>query len=202
MKANDFPAHLANLIINTTGFAPWYMLAAQACIAAGHIHYITQRNSDDLYLVRMWLTPPKPSTEEGGRFESGGAVLLHWFACGDDDQALHDHPWSFITTILAGGYWEHLPEANWAQANITKGAFKLEQLGPPWQARRIWRGKDDEILKASADLHCVIDPLPDTFTLVRTGTRVREWGFHPEGRPWVNRSTYLDRTKPANCSHV
>ncbi len=200
MKADQFYEHLIELIGNTLrkGLSvPWYMRAAISCVAAGHVHYINQRRSDDLYLVRMWLTPPKPSTEEGGRFESGAAVLLHWFACGDDDQALHDHPWAFVTTVLAGGYWEHLPKPN-------KATFEQLYeccLGPAWNAHRVWRGVGAEVVHGCADLHCVADPLPDTFTLVRTGARINEWGFHPEGQPWISSARYLDRKK-ADAAHA
>jgi hypothetical protein len=36
----------------------------------------------------------------------GGTVLHHFTA--DDGGAIHDHPWSFHTTILKGGYVEHI----------------------------------------------------------------------------------------------
>ena len=34
-------------------------------------------------------------------------IFLHKFIKGDEDE-LHDHPWSYFTFILAGGYWEHM----------------------------------------------------------------------------------------------
>lgn len=34
-------------------------------------------------------------------------IFLHRFHRGDEDRALHDHPWSFITIILWRGYIEH-----------------------------------------------------------------------------------------------
>lgn len=34
-------------------------------------------------------------------------VFLHLFHRSDEDRALHDHPWSFITVILWRGYIEH-----------------------------------------------------------------------------------------------
>lgn len=38
------------------------------------------------------------------------AVFLHYFHHSDEDRALHDHPWSFITIILWRGYIEHTPK--------------------------------------------------------------------------------------------
>jgi hypothetical protein len=35
------------------------------------------------------------------------AFFLHRFYRSDEDRALHDHPWSFITVILWRGYLEH-----------------------------------------------------------------------------------------------
>jgi hypothetical protein len=33
-----------------------------------------------------------------------GGLRLHHFLRGDADRELHDHPWSFVTLVLAGGY--------------------------------------------------------------------------------------------------
>lgn len=50
----------------------------------------------DLYLTRWYLL----------RFKSF-AVFLHYFHRSDEDRALHDHPWNFITIPLWRGYYEH-----------------------------------------------------------------------------------------------
>jgi len=41
------------------------------------------------------------------RFGEQAALMLHRFHCSDEDRALHDHPWPFITLILRGGYIEY-----------------------------------------------------------------------------------------------
>lgn len=33
-----------------------------------------------------------------------GGLRLHHFFRGDDDREPHDHPWGFVTLVLAGGY--------------------------------------------------------------------------------------------------
>lgn len=38
--------------------------------------------------------------------EDGGHVYLHFFARGDEDRALHDHPWRGRSLVLAWGYRE------------------------------------------------------------------------------------------------
>jgi len=40
----------------------------------------------------------------------GFRVALHRFHRGDQDEDLHDHPWSFWTFILRGGYFEETPD--------------------------------------------------------------------------------------------
>ena len=37
------------------------------------------------------------------------AVYLHHLHTSDEDRALHDHPWSFVTFLISGGYEEHTP---------------------------------------------------------------------------------------------
>lgn len=36
-------------------------------------------------------------------------IFLHRFHRSDEDRALHDHPWAFVTFILWRGYFEHTP---------------------------------------------------------------------------------------------
>ena len=38
-------------------------------------------------------------------------VFLHKFLKGDPDD-VHDHPWSYLTIVLKGGYYEHTPIFN------------------------------------------------------------------------------------------
>jgi hypothetical protein len=36
-------------------------------------------------------------------------IYLHHFLRSDNDRHFHDHPWHFLTILLAGGYIEHTP---------------------------------------------------------------------------------------------
>lgn len=175
----------------------WWVHAAFDALTQGRMHLIPQRNDRDaLYLARFWLTPPKPDRNDPGRWESAESVLLHYFATGDDDQALHDHPWNFQTTILAGEYDEHLPPYAWesvmpptttwrrGHAHFTESDWKA-MGGPAWNQRIETRRAGETIRRDRMDLHCVGRVAPGTWTLVRTGQRLRDWGFHPPGKPWV-----------------
>lgn len=180
-------AKVPDLMVEYATADDWWKRAAAAAYAAGHSRIITGRNDGDAYLLRFWLTPPEKGDDQG--FESGNSVLLHVFARGDDDAALHDHPWDFQTTILSGGYWEHLPSAFWER--YLAACTDVQLRGPQWNARREFRDTGATVRHQATDLHCVGEVLPNTVTLVRTGPRIRSWGFHPEGEPWVPYKQFL-----------
>lgn len=81
-------------------------------------------------------------------------VFLHYFHRSDEDRALHDHPWSFITIILWRGYLEHTP----------KGCFRR------WPGQVCWRPAE---WKHRVEL---IGGKPAVTIVVRFRKR-REWGF-------------------------
>lgn len=56
------------------------------------VQRITGRNSTELYLLRIMLTP----------MTRWGQLYLHIFYKGDPDTDLHDHPWDFVTFPLRG----------------------------------------------------------------------------------------------------
>ncbi len=169
----------------------WWEREAALAWRRGDFLIIPGRNDSDVYLVRFWLSAAiRRSASDGGEaIESGESLLLHYFARGDDDQALHDHPWDFRTTILIGGYREHLPPLDWMPTTVD-GA-----LGPQWDLRHEYRRAGETLGHLSTDLHCVTAVTPNTWTLVRTGPRVRPWGFHPPGLPWVGYRAFLDAAK-------
>ena len=107
---------------------------------------------DDIYLRRWWVIPHN-------RWFN---VYLHNFLRSDDDRALHDHPWVNISLILAGAYFEHLPD----------GTVKLRQAWRPWAPwRLVFRGA-----RAAHRVELIQGGDP-VWTLFITGPKVREWGF-------------------------
>lgn len=169
------------------GTSSWWVQEAVRAYRAGRFRLILGRGDKDVYLARFWLVKP-PAGEEDGAPESANSVMIHFFPRGDDDPSLHDHPWAFWTTILSGGYEEHLPPEDWTGA---------DGLGPDWQARKVVRLAGDTIGHRATDLHCVGRVFPNTWSLVRTGPRVRTWGFHPPGEPWVGYAEYLTARRAA-----
>lgn len=66
------------------------------------------------YLLRWWLFGTSKTLDDHGekqpRRPFGLSVYLHCFLRSDDDRALHDHPWSYVTVLLFGRYEEHRDE--------------------------------------------------------------------------------------------
>lgn len=106
-----------------------------------------------------------------------------------DDACLHCHPWSFLSIILKGGYWEHTyvtdadslrwlnviramrvgnyfktPDGRWAVRKFYKPGSILWRKAP--SAHRLELNNDENG-----------NPIP-CHTLVFTGRVFRKWGFY------------------------
>ncbi len=184
----------------------WFVDAAREALRSGHYSLIPGRRGEDLYLARFWLTPPARLGDDGS-WESADSVLLHYFAKPDDDGSLHDHPWSFKTTVLAGGYDEFLPPEWWLRRHAAvvvddhqagrHGALATPIDGPDYGERVNSVNTGESASHAAADLHAVGRVDRGTWTMVRTGPRERDWGFHPPGQPWTPWRAFLDEARGA-----
>jgi hypothetical protein len=111
-------------------------------------------------------------------------IYLHRFDGPDPRPTLHDHPWSFRSLVLKGGYIEateygllrSLPaNVSWTriprESLVAHGAWTTLERGA-------WNVKD------AADAHTIVSLLRvPTWTLMLVGPRVREWGYRdPDGR--------------------
>lgn len=82
-----------------------------------------------------------------------GSVRVHHFYRSDDERALHDHPWWFVTVVLGGGYTDVSEDG-------------LDHLG---------RGSIR--FRPALHRHTVrVDP-GGSWTLLLTGPNLRTWGF-------------------------
>ena len=155
-------------------------------IKRGWFRAITDRSEKELYLLRMWISEPTPVNGEEA-WESGNSTLLHFFPRPDLDPSLHDHPWDFATTIIHGGYVEHLPPKGWVAHSGAGGV----PLGPQWDQNKAERRPNQRVIRKAEDLHCVGSLLGShAWTLVSTGPRRRQWGFHPPGQRWMTYPEY------------
>jgi hypothetical protein len=110
------------------------------------------------YLSRWYLVPKNRLLN----------VYIHFLHRGDDDRALHDHPWSNLSLVLCGEYTEHRIQAGGIhQSYIRKeGEFCFRPSGK--LAHRI-------------ELHA-----GGCITLFITGPKYREWGFHCPEAGWIH----------------
>jgi len=90
-----------------------------------------------------------------------GGIFLHHMTAPDPGMDLHDHPWSFVSIVLAGGYSER--RADFGQRNFS------------WNTRKRWSIKRMRL----HEFHRIVDlrGCGSTWTLVLHGPRRQEWGF-------------------------
>lgn len=93
------------------------------------------------------------------------AICLHWINGPDPEPYLHDHPVSFLSLILRGGYTEKRASGN---DPITLRTHRWFNWVPGTSNNR----------------HTIIAVLPNTLTLALMGPKTREWGFHDGGK-WI-----------------
>lgn len=121
------------------------------------------------YMIRWFLIPRNRWLN----------IYLHKFCRDDDDRALHDHPWWFVSLMIRGRYVEHT-ESGSKTRNAPSIAFRRAE-----HRHRV------ELLKNRHG-----DPIP-CWTIVVTGRRSRVWGFWcPRGFvPWTE---FVDQTDTGN----
>jgi hypothetical protein len=129
-------------------------LLARLADRLGRERFDIGRNND-VYLTRWTLFGSRLSG-------TGRAVFLHRFHRSDYDDALHDHPWPFVSVVLSGGYYEHA-------------------VGQDGIIRRRWFGPG-RVLSRPAEWRHRIELSPGTegrvFSLVFRGVKTRSWFFH------------------------
>lgn len=121
---------------------------------------------EEPYLLRWHIIPKNPIFN----------IYLHCFLRSDDDRALHDHPWTNMSILLKGRYFEYAKTGRYLRM---AGDIVFRPRGT--FAHRI------ELIKNEP-----------CWTLFLTGPRYRVWGFHcPKG--WV---PWQDFTKAGNPGEV
>ncbi len=94
------------------------------------------------------------------------AICLHWIAKPDPEPYLHDHPVTFLSLVLRGGYAEIRQKAG--------------DLSPSIHVHRWF----NFIRAEERDRHRIIFTRRNTLTLCFMGPKRREWGYHVFGR-WI-----------------
>ncbi len=93
------------------------------------------------------------------------SIFLHHLMASDEDRALHDHPWTFVTMLLSGGYWEHTT------------------------TQRLWRRRFS-ILYRPAEWQHRLELDKPVWTLVVKFRSRRDWGFITK-TGWQKWTAYL-----------
>lgn len=139
------------------------------------------------YLIRYFLY--KPKTKGKGR------IYIHHIMRSDYDRALHDHPWSFKSVLLWGGYREH----------TTYTDMEYRPVRGKWKPT-FFNASSDEALHCDFNAPCVLlrpaawrhrldlrDNKP-VWSLVFTGPKERSWGFWTTLRDFCPWKKYDGRT--------
>lgn len=147
----------------------WYKIIASICSFFGLKKIILNREKTRPYLERYYLI----STRWLGKLIPSLSYRLVLHKTLESDEAgLHDHPWSWSSRILSGGYWEATPHG------------------------KFWRSPKDGWRKRTAnDYHRLeLDPntTEEVWSLFIMGPRVKEWGFLSKDGHWVYYEDYLD----------
>jgi hypothetical protein len=139
------------------------------------------------YLVRTHLTPWK-------WWPFKLRIYLHKFYRPDADRVFHDHPWSFRTLILYGGYDEvsHEPQESLvAQTNNGLENPPSGLLIPDTLRWLSYRARRPQHAHRITRLHT-----RTVLTLIFRGERERDWGF------WCPPANYQDDTGEVIVSRV
>lgn len=143
----------------------------------GKPHFIIG-GTENPYLLRWFVIPRNPWFN----------VYLHKFLRSDDDRALHDHPWWFVSLILKGAYWEHRSEGFVTGKKLRK-AGSLAIRRPSTLHRVELEGEAVEVFKGYGGTPVYGWREKPTWTLIATGPKIRDWGFLcPKG--WVQWETF------------
>jgi hypothetical protein len=111
-----------------------------------------------------------------------GAICIHWLLKGDPEPYLHDHPVTFLSVILRGGYTE-------LRTKPGHCGPRTDNPGSPFD--RVKRRWFNWITAGYEDRHTITDVEPNTVTLCFMGPKIREWGYHTEAG-WVYWKDYND----------
>jgi hypothetical protein len=137
----------------------------------GRQRVILDRQGQDPYLERYYVF-----LKERTWFPFN--IFVHKFLKSDPDD-VHDHPWSYATLILKGGYWEWIPQFN------AKGE-KLGELAH-------WRKPGHFRISSATSYHRIeLDPAVECWTLFMPGPKKREWGFLVKNK-WIAHEQYLPK---------
>lgn len=130
-----------------------------------------------------------------------GGFYLHKIAGPDPGLDLHDHPWTFVSVVLWGGYTE-LRAATGQAVDLAEIASRFPDTCTPGYVNE--RHAFSVRRMKLTVCHRIVAVLPGTWTLVLRGPTRRKWGFYlPAGRvPWTEYPYEQRRPSTAAGNHI
>lgn len=148
------------------------------------------------YMERFWVSPYRDTAAGNGcgpvRFLKRPVVWLlqrfdvaarvHHILRSDDDRAFHDHPWSYLTVILRGGYFEVTPI--------------YDRSGLYMGAKHEWIGAGSIRFRRAKTWHRLEIPEGSSaWTLFVTFKKQQAWGFLTKPDAKVYYRDYLEKAE-------
>lgn len=100
-----------------------------------------------------------------------GGLFLHRMDAPDPGLDLHDHPWSFLSIVLTGGYIEERAD--------TRNAPKIAAFDRAQRGIIVGRRRGSARVMRLDECHRITRlDAPRVWTLVLHGPRRRSWGFY------------------------
>lgn len=110
---------------------------------------------------------------------------LHHIEQSDIERELHDHPFTFVSFVLRGGYFETRYDSPVGRSKVMR-----------------WHGPGSVLFRSAETLHRLTLPKGETaWTFVVTGPRRRLWGYQTD-RGWVDWVTYSKQQREAEKAEV
>ena len=122
------------------------------------------------YMLRYWLLPYNRWIP---------AARIHFIQASDSDRAFHDHPWSYLTIILKGGYYEVKP--------------MFDKSGLYLGDSRVYYGAGSVLLRGAKSWHRLeLANNEGAVTLFITGKYIQKWGFMENPKNKIAYTEYLN----------
>lgn len=111
------------------------------------------------------------------------AICLHWILKPDAEPYVHDHPVTFLSLILRGGYCEE-------RQQVWSGYAQRDEVRTTHRTHRWF----NFIRASKGDRHRITHVFPKTLTVCFMGPKTREWGFWIDGK-WVYWKDYYTKQR-------
>lgn len=118
-------------------------------------------------------------------------ILLHDIYEPDQDRDPHDHPWTFWSFVLRGGYIEQVFEDTGMTEPVLEYGLDSGLKRKVYPSKLFGRSRFSLHRMNTDKAHQITNIQPNTRTLIFCGPRVRKWGFWtPDG--WVHWKDYIE----------